>query len=95
MLFSNVNGVPLADPRFFPPYELANDLETVLYIHPTHPADVQAMTEYWLMPLVGFLVRHYARGGTSGFHWRAGTISQDQMGTRSFGGRHSLSCGKT
>jgi aminocarboxymuconate-semialdehyde decarboxylase len=55
MLFSNVNGVPLADPRFFPLYEAANDLGTVLYIHPTHPADVQAMTEFWLMPLVGFL----------------------------------------
>ncbi len=55
MLFSNVNGVALADPRFLPLYELANDLEAVLYIHPTHPLGVEAMTEYWLMPLVGFL----------------------------------------
>jgi aminocarboxymuconate-semialdehyde decarboxylase len=55
MLFSNVNGVALADPRFEPLYELANDLEAVLYIHPTHPVGVEAMTDFWLMPLVGFL----------------------------------------
>ncbi|HWZ30597.1 MAG TPA: amidohydrolase family protein [Bryobacteraceae bacterium] len=55
MLFSNVNHVPLADSRFLPLYEMANDLEAVLYIHPTHPLGVEAMTDYWLMPLVGFL----------------------------------------
>jgi aminocarboxymuconate-semialdehyde decarboxylase len=55
MLFSNVNGVALADPRFYPLFELANDLEAVLYIHPTHPLGVEAMLDYWLMPLVGFL----------------------------------------
>jgi aminocarboxymuconate-semialdehyde decarboxylase len=55
MVFSNVNHVALADPRFLPLYELANDLEAILYIHPTHPLGVEAMTEYWLMPLVGFL----------------------------------------
>lgn len=56
MLFSNVNGVPLADRRFWPLYEAANDLGAVLYIHPTHPISVEAMTEYWMMPLVGFLM---------------------------------------
>jgi aminocarboxymuconate-semialdehyde decarboxylase len=55
MLFSNVNHVALADPRFFPLYELANDLGAVLYIHPTDPLGVEAMTDFWLMPLVGFL----------------------------------------
>jgi aminocarboxymuconate-semialdehyde decarboxylase len=55
MLFSNVNGVALADPRFWPLYELANELEAVFFIHPTSPIGVEAMTEYWLMPLVGFL----------------------------------------
>jgi len=54
MLFSNVNGVGLDDQRFWPLYELANDLGAVLYIHPTHPVGVEAMTDYWLMPLVGF-----------------------------------------
>jgi aminocarboxymuconate-semialdehyde decarboxylase len=55
MLFSNVNGVALADRRFWPLYEKANELGAVLYIHPNHPINVEAMTEYWLMPLVGFL----------------------------------------
>jgi len=54
MLFSNVNGVALADERFWPLYEKADALGTVLYIHPTNPVGVEAMTEYWLMPLVGF-----------------------------------------
>jgi len=54
MLFSNVNGVALSDQRFWPLYERAEELGAVLYIHPTHPVGVEAMTEYWLMPLVGF-----------------------------------------
>ncbi len=55
MLFSNVNGVPLADPRYRPLYERADELGAVLHIHPTNPASVEGMTDYWLMPLVGFL----------------------------------------
>ena len=55
MLFSNVNGVALADERFWPLYERADERGAVLYIHPAHPVGVEAMTEYWLMPLVGFL----------------------------------------
>src|SRR5262249_33073967 len=50
-----VNGVALSDERFWPLYEAANELEGVLYIHPTHPAGVEAMMDFWLMPLVGFL----------------------------------------
>jgi aminocarboxymuconate-semialdehyde decarboxylase len=55
MLFSNVNGVGVDDRRFWPLYEAANDLGAVLYIHPTSPVGVEAMTDFWLMPLVGFL----------------------------------------
>ena len=55
MLYSNVNGVPLSDERFWPLYERASDLDTVFYIHPTYPVGVEAMTDYWIMPLVGFL----------------------------------------
>src|SRR5581483_2344026 len=55
MLFSNVNGIGLDDQRFWPMYEAANELGAVLFIHPTHPVGVEAMTDYWLMPLVGFL----------------------------------------
>jgi aminocarboxymuconate-semialdehyde decarboxylase len=56
MLFSNVNGVALADKRFWPIYEYADAKGLVLHIHPTSPVGVEAMTEYWLMPLVGFLM---------------------------------------
>jgi aminocarboxymuconate-semialdehyde decarboxylase len=56
MLFSNVNGVALSDTRFWPLYEAANDRGAVLYIHPTDPVGVEAMQDYWLMPLVGFLM---------------------------------------
>ena len=56
MLFSNVNGVALADARFEPLYAEANRLKAVLHIHPTDPVGtLQSMTHYWLMPLVGFL----------------------------------------
>ena len=54
MLFSNVNGTALADKAFWPLYERANELGAVLYIHPINPVGVEAMTQYWLMPLVGF-----------------------------------------
>lgn len=56
MLFSNVNGAALADQRFWPLYEAADSLGAVLHIHPTDPVGVEAMTDYWLMPLVGFLM---------------------------------------
>ena len=56
MLFSNVNGAGLNEEQFLPLYEAANQLGAVLYIHPTHPVGVEAMTDFWLMPLVGFLM---------------------------------------
>jgi aminocarboxymuconate-semialdehyde decarboxylase len=55
MLFSNINGTGLDDSQFWPLYEAANDRGAVLMIHPTFPLGVEAMTEYWLMPLNGFL----------------------------------------
>ena len=55
MLFSNVNGVALADARYHPLYAEADRLGAILHIHPTAPVGVEAMTDYWLMPLVGFL----------------------------------------
>jgi aminocarboxymuconate-semialdehyde decarboxylase len=56
MVFSNVNGTPLADDRFRPLWERADALGAVIHIHPTSPLGVEAMAEYWLMPLVGFLM---------------------------------------
>jgi aminocarboxymuconate-semialdehyde decarboxylase len=55
MLFSNVNGTGLDDEQFWPIYEAANDRDAVLMIHPTFPLGVEAMRDYWLMPLNGFL----------------------------------------
>lgn len=55
MVFSNVNHVALADARFEPLWRKANELGAVIYIHPTDPRGVEAMLDYWLMPLVGFL----------------------------------------
>jgi len=55
-LFSNANGVSLGDQRFWPLYEKANELNLVFFIHPTYPVGVEAMTDYMLMPLVGFLM---------------------------------------
>jgi aminocarboxymuconate-semialdehyde decarboxylase len=56
MVFSNVNHVALADDRFAPLWKKADELGAVIYIHPTDPAGVEAMLEFWLMPLVGFLM---------------------------------------
>ena len=56
MVFSNVNRVALADERFAPLWKKADELGAVIYIHPTDPAGVEAMLDYWLMPLVGFLM---------------------------------------
>jgi aminocarboxymuconate-semialdehyde decarboxylase len=55
MVFSNVNHVPLSDECFAPLWKRADDLAAVIYIHPTDPRGVEAMLDYWLMPLVGFL----------------------------------------
>jgi aminocarboxymuconate-semialdehyde decarboxylase len=56
MVFSNVNGVALADARYEPLWRKADELKAVIYIHPAHPLGVEAMEKYWLMPLVGFLM---------------------------------------
>jgi aminocarboxymuconate-semialdehyde decarboxylase len=56
MVFSNVNHVALADPIYEPLWRKADELGAVIYIHPTDPAGVEAMLDYWLMPLVGFLM---------------------------------------
>ena len=55
MVFSNVNGTPLASAAFEPLWKMADELNAVIYIHPAHPHHVDAMEEYWLTALVGFL----------------------------------------
>lgn len=54
MVFSNINGDALSDRKFWPVWEKANELGAVIHIHPTSPVGVEAMKDYWLMPLVGF-----------------------------------------
>jgi aminocarboxymuconate-semialdehyde decarboxylase len=53
-VFSNVNGTELIDRRFWPLYKKASELNLILDIHPTFPVGVEAMSEYHLMPLLGF-----------------------------------------
>lgn len=55
MVYASVNGVPLHDDRFMPLWERADEAKAVVHIHPNYPAGVEAMREYWLMPLVGFM----------------------------------------
>ena len=55
-VYSNANGVALSDSRFWPMYEVADDREMVVFIHPTFPLGVEAMKDYMLMPAVGFLM---------------------------------------
>ena len=56
MLFSNANGVALSDPRFRPLHEKADAAGAVFFIHPNYPVGVEAMRDYMLMPMVGFLM---------------------------------------
>ena len=55
MVFSNVNGTPLADRAYDALWKKADELEALIYIHPAHPASVEGMEDYWLTALVGFL----------------------------------------
>ena len=56
MVFSNVNGTALSHQSFWPLWEAADALGAIVHIHPTNPVGVKAMLDYWLMPLVGFLM---------------------------------------
>lgn len=51
----NVDGTPIDDSRFDPFYEEANRLGTIMFIHPMAPAGIEAMNDYALAPLVGFM----------------------------------------
>ncbi len=55
MVYGNVNGAALHDERYWPLWERANDAAAIVHIHPNYPVGVEAMQEFWLMPLVGFM----------------------------------------
>ena len=50
---SNINGVNLSDPRFFPFYAAAEQLGCALFVHPWEMMGEQQMQRYWLPWLVG------------------------------------------
>ena len=52
---SNINGIAINDHRFDPFYEEANRLGTAMFIHPMVPTGVEAMNDFALAPLVGFM----------------------------------------
>jgi aminocarboxymuconate-semialdehyde decarboxylase len=55
MVYASVNGVALRDERYWPLWERANEYSAVVHIHPNFPPGVEAMQDFWLMPLVGFM----------------------------------------
>jgi aminocarboxymuconate-semialdehyde decarboxylase len=50
---SNINGVNLHDPKFFPFYKRAEELGCSLFVHPWEMMGEQQMQKYWLPWLVG------------------------------------------
>ena len=50
---SNINGVNLGDPVFFPFYKRAEEIDCALFIHPWDMMGEQQMQRYWLPWLVG------------------------------------------
>jgi aminocarboxymuconate-semialdehyde decarboxylase len=55
LIGANVDGTPIDDPRFDPLYEEANRRGAVMMVHPMVPAGIEAMGQYALAPLVGFM----------------------------------------
>jgi aminocarboxymuconate-semialdehyde decarboxylase len=55
MVYASVNGMALHHERYWPLWERASDAGAVIMLHPNYPAGVEAMQDYWLMPLVGFM----------------------------------------
>jgi aminocarboxymuconate-semialdehyde decarboxylase len=54
MLFSNLNGLPLDDERFYPLYEAAEALGAPLLVHPIAPPSLDNLNELRLVAVLGF-----------------------------------------
>ena len=50
---SNVNDINLNEPRFFPIYEAAQELDLAIFVHPWNMMGTKQMSKYWLPWLVG------------------------------------------
>jgi aminocarboxymuconate-semialdehyde decarboxylase len=53
-LMSNANNKPLDSENLMPIYEKAAKLDVPLFIHPTSPLNNTAMSDYRLVPILGF-----------------------------------------
>jgi predicted TIM-barrel fold metal-dependent hydrolase len=56
MIYSNVAGAPLDEPRFEVVFATAAGLGVPLYVHPTYPLAAKTLDAYALIPTLGFLV---------------------------------------
>jgi len=56
MMFSNINGSPIASPEFYPIYAKAEEYELPIFIHPGLPLTADVMSKLRLpSPLFGFV----------------------------------------
>lgn len=55
LLFSNVEGEELSAPRLWPIYQLAQQLDLPLYIHPTRPVMADQVQKYGLEAMLGYV----------------------------------------
>lgn len=55
LLFSHVNERHLDDPAYFPLFELLEELEAPIFLHPTSPRALDGIEEYRLTAILGFL----------------------------------------
>jgi aminocarboxymuconate-semialdehyde decarboxylase len=52
---SNIDGAPIDDPRYDPLFEEANRRGAVMFVHPMLPPGAEALAQYALVPLVGYM----------------------------------------
>ncbi|MEZ4929312.1 MAG: amidohydrolase family protein [Chitinophagales bacterium] len=50
---SNINDINLSDARFFPIFEVRQELDMSIMIHPWNMMGFKSMEKYWLPRLVG------------------------------------------
>lgn len=55
ILGTNIAGKPLNSPEFLPFYAEANRMRLTIFLHPMPPVGIEAMGEYGLAPLIGFV----------------------------------------
>lgn len=58
VLYSHLGGHPVDESRFESIYRLVEKLEVPLVIHPTVPTWANAIEEYSMIPMAGFMVDH-------------------------------------